>query len=154
MYVDFYKTTDDTRKIGKTVSEKKTVNAIFVYDSISILNPVFILRYDADIFEKNIFYCDTLKRWYSISSIQLQSAEKMVVSGAVDVLQTYSDEILKCKAQAVRATAPGLNEMTDTAFPIVPGSEFVTSVYLSDTDIDPPETPPEEVYRFVLALKK
>lgn len=154
MNVDFYKTTDDSRKIGKTVTEKKTVNASFIYDSLSILNPSFILRYDSDIFEKNIFYCETLKRWYNITSIRLQSAEQMVVSGAVDVLQTYAESILSCKAQAIRATAPGLNEVVDTSFPIVPGSEFVTSVFLSDSEIDPPAILPPNAYRFVLALKK
>lgn len=154
MVIDFYKTESEPRELNKTVTDKLTVSGVFAYGDISILSPAFILEYNNEICQRNIFYVETLKRWYSITNITIQSAGKMIVSGMVDVLQTYKENILNCAGQAVRATSAGMTLIPDTAFPIIPGKEFVTTLYLSDSDLDPPEILPPNPYKFVLALKK
>lgn len=154
MDIDFYVTKDDPRKIEKTVTEKKTVTGVFTYDNFSILTPSFLLSYDSDILSKNVFYSGVLNRWYAITNISLIPGGKMVVSGKVDVLLSFNDEILKCKGNAVRSSSSGFTMVPDTAYPILPGKEYVSSFFLSDSDLDPPAILPPNEYRFVLTLKK
>lgn len=154
MTLDFYSSSDDSRKLEKTMENKKTVSAVFAYENISILSPVFILKYDSDLLSKNYFYCDETGRWYAVTGFSLAPGGKLLVSGAVDVLSTYKDAIKNMKCTAVRATSSGFTMIPDTAFPITPGKENVTTVFLSASDLDPPGTLPPNQYRFVLTLKK
>lgn len=154
MNLTFYKCDSDPRKLVKTMTDSKAVTGVFAYDSISMLSPTFVLDYDSDLLSRNYFYCEDFDRWYFVSSINLQSAGKIIVSGSVDVLQTYKEEILKITGNAVRSTSAGFTMIPDTAYPITPGKENVTSLFIPGSDLVPPEILPPNQYRFVLTLKK
>lgn len=154
MNLDFYKCTDDPRKIDKEMTDKKTVSGVFAYENFSIFSPVFILSYDSAILEKQYFFSADLGRWYSIVDITLSPAGKMYVAGAVDVLKTYAANINEMKVNASRSESVGFNMVPDNAYPIIPGKESVTTLFLSDSDLDPPGELPPNQYRFLLTLKK
>ena len=151
MTLDFYTTSDDFRKIGKEKKEKKSVEAVYAYETVSVLSPSFILAYDAALLSKNVFWCGDFGRWYTVTSMVAGSAGQLVVTGHVDVLDTYADAILACRAQAVRSSSAGYTLVPDTAFPIDPVREYVTSKLLGASDLD--TVPGADPYRYVLTLK-
>ena len=66
----FYKISDDPLVINKTLGTAvKTLTNVKIKDSTDILNPVFILRYDANIFTANYLHFDDFSRFYFIENI-------------------------------------------------------------------------------------
>lgn len=94
----FGKATDDPRTIGKNIITVKTVTCK-VYEPSSATDPIFILDYDADIFEK-ANYCSIgspFNRFYFLSPFVTAPGGKMTVKAHVDVLETYKTSIQKLK---------------------------------------------------------
>lgn len=94
----FGKATDDPRTIGKNILPLKTVTCK-VYEPSSATDPIFILDYDADIFEKSN-YCSIgspFNRLYFLSPFVTAPGGKMTVKAHVDVLETYKTSIRNLK---------------------------------------------------------
>ena len=86
-----YNCSDDPRKLSKTlpVDSKIVVSSITPTESCDILNPTFILNYDSAYTTKNYIVVDTpFNRSYFITDMKIDIGKKIVISCAVDVLQT------------------------------------------------------------------
>ena len=122
-----YNCSDDPRKLSKTlpVDSKIVVSSITPTESCDILNPTFILNYDSAYTTKNYIVVDTpFNRSYFITDMKIDIGKKIVISCAVDVLQTYKDSIKKINANVVRQE----NKIKE----MLPDSNFV---YLNENDV-------------------
>lgn len=127
MNVEFYKCSDDPRVLNKSLQNVATVNCQ-IYDSCSILAPVLMLRYDSNIMNSNYIRIPDWNRFYYINNINVDNAKTMYVTAAVDVLNTYKEQILNCNATAIRNENTGTTYVPDSSFPLYPCSDFVTSL--------------------------
>lgn len=105
MTLTFYNCKDDPRTLHKTLGTAlHTVTTAVIYDQCSILQPNFLLDYDADILESNYIVSGSELggRQYFINDVTLTSGGKCVVNCTVDVLGTYADEIDDMQCNIVR----------------------------------------------------
>lgn len=132
MDVIFYKCSDDPRSLNKTYTDEKRKTCT-VYAECSILNPSILLRYDAGLIHHNYMYIPEWGRYYFVSSMSVATGKQMIVTGSVDVLQTYKDEIKNCPATCIRNEGVGRpTYIPDSSLPLYPDSDYVTSLSLGN----------------------
>lgn len=120
-----YNCSDDPRKLSKNLENGTSISTIMPTESCDILNPVFILNYNANYTTKNyIVVGPPFNRSYFITDMKIDIGKKIVISCAVDVLQTYKDDIAKITANVVRNE----NLIKD----MLPDPNFV---YLNENDV-------------------
>lgn len=100
--VNFLNCTQDPRTFPKTLHPVKTGVSCQIKGSINVLYPQFIIKYDATLLSNNANYVTWNNKCYYITDIELDSANQMVISCAIDVLNTYSSEIKACAGTCVR----------------------------------------------------
>ena len=98
-----YNNSDDPRALNKTLGTGYEVSNIRPTESCDILSPTFILDYDADYAQCNYVVVNApFNRSYFITDMKIDIGKKIVISCAVDVLQTYKEEIEKLKCSIIR----------------------------------------------------
>lgn len=95
--------TCDNRVIDKTrfISSMITYNCE-VYRECTVVNPVFILEYNATILTSNYLFVPSWGRYYHIKDVELTPAGRMFVSCLEDVLMSNKDAILNLDCNIVR----------------------------------------------------
>lgn len=94
--IKLYNTPDKANIINKTLNGELTVTGL-LKDNSSIYNPSFRIKLNKDIFNKNYFYVEMYKRYYFITDIVIEDGIEMVVSGKVDVLESFKNDILNSR---------------------------------------------------------
>lgn len=92
--VNLYKNTSPVEKIGKTLTDEKTISDVLLKQNTSILRPVLIINSDNDIFVYDYMYISTFGRYYFIDDIRSAHNNIWEISAHVDVLDTYATAIL------------------------------------------------------------
>ena len=92
--VNLYKNTSPVEKIGKTLTDEKTISDVLLKQNTSILRPVLIINSANDIFEYDYMYISTFGRYYFIDDIRSAHNNIWEISAHVDVLDTYATAIL------------------------------------------------------------
>lgn len=108
--------------LGTTTSDKRALHKNFSGTDITvqlkqpcdILNPVFVVSYDAGLVGANYCYCPELRRYYFVTNIVLSTGHKMEISCAVDVLMSYRDEISAIRCVVTRQQNSGLTLVPDS----------------------------------------
>ena len=130
MTVDFYTITDPPNKLVKNVTSesklvknvtsesKLTIQNVDIFKPSDIMSPRIILGTFTNMMSKNYCYIDKFARWYYISNITLTSAQRVMMDLSIDVLHTYSDDILRCKGTAIRSESEGKTYIPDSKYPI------------------------------------
>lgn len=103
MLVQIGTCTDDPRKIEKTFIPAGYVQAQ-PYEEVDIINPRLLLDYSDNWTKSNYFYVPTWGRYYFIHNIDLLPGGKMVITGHVDVLKTYAEQIKTTQALILRSS--------------------------------------------------
>lgn len=120
----FKKTSDDPRKIGKSFTNLTPATAVqgkvpaTATSTCSILNPVWLLAYDASYKDATHVECEQFGRIYYITNLIMGTGGKCYVYGAVDVLTTYGDKIKECMCSVSRSESAGINWVPDEKFPL------------------------------------
>lgn len=97
--VDLYSTKSDVKTVSRDYGSPSMGNvSCSIYGPIDVVNPVFLLNYNKQVFQANALKCDTFGRYYFITSRELVDGGKMRVHCHVDVLKTYGSDILNSKA--------------------------------------------------------
>ena len=108
----------DNRNLDKwdysNTSPKKTFT---IYEMTSIQTPVIVIDYDANVYGYNYCYVDTFARYFYITDIAVEAGKRMVLSLAVDVLNTYKNEILNCPMTIIRAEKATDSYIVDSSYP-------------------------------------
>lgn len=92
--VNFCRNNSPVEKIGKDLSGGVDITGCRLQTSTSILQPVILIKTNEDIYNYNYMIIDRLNRCYFIDDIVSVNYGIWEVSGHVDVLETYKDEIL------------------------------------------------------------
>ncbi len=92
--VNFCRNNSPVEKIGKDLSIGVDITGCRLKTSTSILQPVILIKTNEDIYNYNYMKIDRLNRCYFIDDIVSVNYGIWEVSGHVDVLETYKNEIL------------------------------------------------------------
>ena len=143
MYITFYNVSDNPKKLVKDITN--VIGSAKVLEPtapVEVLNPTVVVNWDSTygnlIANANYAYIDTFKRYYFITCA-LDTAQRVVVTGKVDYLMSWAEQIKACPATIVRAQIGHPTYVVDTKYPIDPnkfiihGIDFDSSVYLRDT---------------------
>lgn len=90
MQITFYVNNSDARVVNKSIVQKEIINGIFKIGT-SILTPTVIIEYNINRLKYN--YCFINGRYYYITNMYIDNANKLVISCRVDVLMSYKDII-------------------------------------------------------------
>ena len=136
MTLYLYNISADTRCLTKvivgTTPATKTAADIEPTEGVDVLTPTFILGYDSSYLSCNYLYCAELNRFYYITEMTIDTAQRIHVQCSVDVLQTYASSIKNCMATVVRSESIGHPTMyTDSKLPVYPTKKNVTSIVMN-----------------------
>lgn len=99
----FYNCTDDPRSLDKTLENGTEISNIKPTDNCDILNPTFELDYRTELTNKNYVVVDApFNRSYFITDMSITIGKKIIISCAVDVLETYKSGISEINANVIR----------------------------------------------------
>ena len=105
MQIQLLSISDDIRKINKTVNQiTELLPCAVTEDSNSILNPRLLLKWNESYIRANYAYIPKFQRYYFIDDISLNTGGNCVVSLSVDVLSTYSAQIMQMIVTAARSS--------------------------------------------------
>lgn len=132
-----YNCSDDPKVLNKTLSNGKTVSTITPTDSCDILNPTFILSYDAAYTTCNYITVDApFNRSYFITDMKIDIGKKIVITCAVDVLRTYKEGIKECLACVTRNEGIGKpTYVPDNKLPLDPNRRELKTCLLEGGDV-------------------
>lgn len=128
MLLNLYSTTDDTRKLKKTLTTVKNITAI-PSENVTMLTPAFIVEYDSTILAANYCYIPEFGRYYFIRDITLLKGNRLQINCSVDVLMSFADDIKNCSAMISRSESVGKpTNIPDSSLPINPNTFIVKSI--------------------------
>ena len=114
---NFYNNTDNPKTVNKTLSAEPVISAtITPYQPLSELTGTIILAYDSDLDSAN--YCSigtNGTKYYFITDRILLTGGKIQLTLRIDVLMTYSADILNCKAVINRSDTLNNAQILDGA---------------------------------------
>lgn len=100
----FYKYNGKYNALPKTLGEGVTLQGL-LRDSYDRATPTVTVR-SSTLFDYNYCYIPTFGRYYFIDRIDVQSNDTYRLTLSVDVLQTYSDEILNSTGTVTQRDTP------------------------------------------------
>lgn len=130
---DFYVCDSDRRNLYKNITMQFTTDFVF-YENSSIMQPRLRLAYNANITGCNYIYIPALNRYYFIIDIQYDNAGEMLVTGQIDVLQTYQQQITGITCNIARYENYDLSLCPDTN--ILIKNYNIINIYKSDSGFD------------------
>lgn len=133
MTADFYVCDSDRRNLYKKTSLIFTTDFVF-YENSSIMQPRLRLAYNANITGCNYMYIPALNRYYFIIDIVYDNAGEMLVTGQIDVLQTYQNQISGFTCNIARYENYDLSLCPDTN--ILIKNYNIINIYKSDSGFD------------------
>ena len=135
--VRFGTTTSDDRKLTKTIAWKQTLFNCDIYVPTDRLNPVIIVDTSkVNLDGTNYMEIPEFGRKYFITSIVGDVGETVNVSGHVDVLGTYDEQIRECPCIAARSSSHANMYLQDNSRLF---NTYTHNQYLSLGDVGEPE---------------
>ena len=94
MQIDFYKMSDDNRKVDKSLTVDNLILTLQgnLKSDCDLMNPVFELSYDSRIFSCNYLSVYDFSRKYYITNMEV-SMQRVYIYCHVDVLTSFSTQI-------------------------------------------------------------
>lgn len=130
----FYNCSDDPRKLSKTLTDEIEISNIKPTENCDILNPVLELDYRQDLTTRNYVVIGApFNRSYFITDMSITIGKKIIISCAVDVLQTYKDQIKPINANVVRQEKLTEPYLPDSEYKIRSGFQNQTYNWYSQT---------------------
>lgn len=131
--IQTYTTTDDRRKVVKTLNDESTINVTLI-EPFDVLNPKFFLTTSNGL-GFNYVYIPYFSRYYFVEGITVNKGGCTVVSCSVDVLTTYQSQFINNDFLIVRSESIGINYITDTQLPLYPYKDMKV-IEFSDNDFN------------------
>ena len=140
MLCNLYSIAADDRELIKVVEGTTPVTTqkanLKPTEEVDIINPTFIFDNPATVLTCNYLYCDTFARWYYITNISVDTAQRAIVECKIDVLQTYADEIKNSTATILRSESIGRpTKYVDSKLPIYTSKKNVTSIVMPQINV-------------------
>ena len=145
------KYTGDNRNLDKwtVIPNSDTYKTVEVYNTTSLLAPQVVLDFDPAILSSgyNYAYIDTYGRYYYITDMAADSGKKIIISLAVDVLNTYKSQILESPVNVVRWQGASRSQIYDSQYPLSTSAKWYVQL-----DGDDVLASPVGGYHFVLGV--
>lgn len=124
MYI--YNYTGDPRIVNKSLPSNTVNNTVNVYlsQNCDVMHPSVSIPYTDDLVQTfNYAYIPAWKRYYFVTGIQTDTGGKLWINMSIDVLKTYSYELLSANNGGVdvnvaRWSGAGINWKTDDKLPV------------------------------------
>lgn len=121
-------------KVDNSTPYTEARTAVKPTAALDIISPTFIFDYSAAALACNYLYCVDFGRFYFVKNIAVDTAGRINITCAIDVLQTYSAAIKNCRATVIRTATGGKPTMyVDNKFPVYPSKKVVTSTTSTET---------------------
>lgn len=117
--VQLYQIFDDPRKIVKTLGEYNTAECR-ITNAVSVISPTLELMGYTPAPYINYAYIPEFKRYYFINRTRINTAGRMEIDLTVDVLMTYSAELLNTNMLIIRNQNVGSTYVDDKTLPLYP----------------------------------
>lgn len=115
MKIKLFKTTSDTRKLEKTLTNEKEINGVFKKEELEQTPRLYITGLDPTIY--NYVFIESLNKYYFIVQKEYINNNKFVLYLKIDLLMTYKEQIKLIKATKVKG-ATGNNYLIGNNFPV------------------------------------
>lgn len=136
MTITLYTITKDNNYLDKTTGVSPINNTPITIDVISRidnLNPVFVIAKNDTYYAAN-YVKDNNNRYYYITNKAVDTAGRLVLTCAIDVLQTYASEIKNAPATVIRSESIGRPTIyTDDKLPIFGNVRRKSSIEMPET---------------------
>lgn len=134
--VTFYTSSANPKKLDKSgdLTAIGTAKTLHVKHKIDILNPVFEVDYNILFLAANYVYIAEFGRYY-FCTIATDTAQRITVSAAVDVLYSHAAQIKGAAVTVIRSEAAGVNYVIDNKLPIDPNRFNTEGVTFPDSPI-------------------
>lgn len=120
----FYRNISDKNVMYKTITSIKT--ATFTpTETVNIFTPAITVDYDVNILTANYMYISAFNRYYYINNISLQIGKKLLITGYVDVLMSFADDIQNAFVNVCRAQNPANRDLADDKIQVNPKTYFI-----------------------------
>lgn len=134
----FYKITEDslylTKDVESTVIGTSSCN---IKSACSLLSPVLVLKYNAEIAKANYMYLpEPFNRYYFLAPPVVSPAKRMTFSATVDPLMSWADAIKNVTCVVSRNETPTASDrkyLTDTKMPVLSDDEVHNEIFLDST---------------------
>lgn len=146
MNITFYTTSDPPKKLEKTLTAIGNAHALSPTAEVTVLNPVIVCNYNAQLLAANYCYIDTFQRYY-FCSLATDTASRLIVSCTCDYLMSWADYIKRCPANIIRAEQAGVNYVVDRQLPIDSSRFFIEGKRFDLTPLQYTEDTP---YKYLL----
>ena len=126
MTITLYNTSDDRRKVTKTLTQVSEDTATAT-NPCDVLNPKFVLSGSAlvNAINSNYCYCSTFGRYYFITGYTIESAARIVIECAVDPLMSWGGQIRSSRQLVTRSESIGKpTYIPDSYYPLKPCKEM------------------------------
>ena len=120
MNVTFYKISDDPRVINKDLGAGTTASCE-VYGDCTRATPTILVQYSSELSTCNYMYIDEFERYYFVQNVTLQAGNRCLVTGVVDPLMSFSNEILNADYLISRSSTKTNLSYIDDMIPMMCG---------------------------------
>lgn len=152
MTIYLHKYTGDSRNLSKwtySATSPDTSKSIDIYNMTSVLTPQAVLDYDINVITNgyNYAYISAFNRYYYITDIKVDSGKRIILTLAVDVLNTYREQILSSPANVIRWEGARNSQIYDSQYPLSTSAKWYVQM-----DGDDVLASPVDGYHFVLGV--
>ena len=130
--INLYNTTDDANVANKTLNLVEANVACDIYENCTMLQPRLILTYSET--RMNCSYIRIFNRYYNIVSKDLQPGGKMIITGTIDAVLTYWDQIKNLPCTVTR-TGNSPTEIVDEKLPISPNEKYYVGTSIDEVEL-------------------
>lgn len=123
---------DDVRVLDKSFLDTEFFDAT-PFEPFTITSPSLILEYKPELTGYNYFFIEDFNRWYRVTNCTLQTGNRVIISGEVDVLASFNSQIKGLQVNVDKYQSEVEQFIPDTEFGITNAAR--TTVYESDSPL-------------------
>lgn len=120
----FYRNASDKNVMYKNITSV-TAATFTPTGGVNIFTPAITVDYDVNILTANYMYISAFNRYYYINNVSLQIGKKMLITGYVDVLMSFADDIMTAFVNVCRAQNPVNRDLADDKIQVNPKTYFI-----------------------------
>lgn len=119
--VTFYNVSEPSNTIPKHIApdNRQFEATCELKEDTSMKNPTFILDYNSSISTSNYFYSHDFQRYYFITNVTF-SHQRMFVTGEVDPLQSFANDILNLPCYVARESVQTIGSASESEAQVLP----------------------------------
>lgn len=122
MNVILYNVSDDPRVLNKNIGSGTTLSCTLVYPS-ELLSPTIRISANSWNASLNYMYISDFNRFYFITEVSYENGGAVLISGRVDPLMTYRNNISDLRVNVIRQEYGGLTNIVDNQVCVTPKQE-------------------------------